>query len=111
MQFFSPGENTALSALPASERQNAFFRCWTRKEAFVKAFGGGLSIPLNEFEVSLAPDQPAQLLRIYPDLGDISQWALVDFSPFAGFAAALAVQGPPAHLRYGFWSEDGETAH
>jgi 4'-phosphopantetheinyl transferase len=62
VRFFSVGENAALCALPESLRLEAFFNCWTRKEAYIKAIGDGLSHPLNQFQVSLAPGEAARLL-------------------------------------------------
>lgn len=62
-RYFAPGEVRRLAALPASERSAAFFRCWTRKEAYLKALGSGLAVPLDAFEVSLAPGDPPALLR------------------------------------------------
>lgn len=60
---FAPSERAALLALPERRQAEAFLACWTRKEAFVKALGGGLSVALDSFEVSLRPDEPARLLR------------------------------------------------
>jgi 4'-phosphopantetheinyl transferase len=88
--FFSPEEVGHLRGLPAGLRQDAFFRCWTRKEAFIKGKGKGISIPLDSFSVSLRPyDDPAVLMsRVDP--GDLQRWSMVDLEPGAGFAGALA---------------------
>jgi 4'-phosphopantetheinyl transferase len=69
----------------------AFFRCWTRKEAFIKAKGGGLSIPLDQFDVSVAEDQPAALLGTRPDALEASRWSLHNLPVKPGYAGALAV--------------------
>src|SRR5437762_2831092 len=66
--LFTPGEKRALDLMPESERVEAFFRCWTRKEAYVKARGEGLSLPLDSFEISLAPDTQT-LVVTAPDDG------------------------------------------
>lgn len=60
---FAPAERAALRSLPEPQQAGAFLACWTRKEAFVKALGGGLSVALDSFDVSLRPDEPARLLR------------------------------------------------
>src|SRR5436190_2114622 len=65
-RFFSLPEQAMLRAFAPAERVAAFFRCWTRKEAFIKLLGAGLSFPLDEFDVSLAPDA-AELLALHGD--------------------------------------------
>ena len=92
-RFFSEREWQALRALPTVERTAAFFRCWTRKEAFIKAIGEGLSFPLDAFAVSLAPGEPAVLrwLRDQPDA--VQRWSFRDITALPGFLAALAVEG------------------
>jgi 4'-phosphopantetheinyl transferase len=91
-RWFSRGENDAYQALAPHDRPLGFFNCWTRKEAFVKALGEGLSHPLDSFEVSLAPGAPAELLRIDPDPLDGRGWRMESFSPAPGFVAAVAVE-------------------
>lgn len=85
-RFFSPGEVQTLSALPEAEKAAAFFRCWTRKEAYIKAIGSGLSHPLDSFDVTLAPGQPAALSRVE------ELWSLFDLDVAPGYAGALAVE-------------------
>ena len=92
-RFFSPPEVAALSALPTGVRGVAFFNCWTRKEAYIKARGEGLSFPLDQFDVSLAPGEPAALLRTEGDPQEASRWSLVALSPGADYVAALVVRG------------------
>lgn len=91
-RFFSTAERAALRELPGEQRQEAFFRCWTRKEAFIKALGEGLSHPLDQFDVSLAPGLPAALLATRPDAHEVTRWKLWDIQVPAHFAAALAAE-------------------
>jgi len=63
-RLFSPGEGVAYFDAAISTRPVVFFNCWTRKEAFVKARGDGLSFPLKHFEVSVTPEEPARVLTI-----------------------------------------------
>jgi 4'-phosphopantetheinyl transferase len=105
-QFFSPRENAALLAVPQSERHEAFFRCWTRKEAYVKARGEGLSLPLQAFDVSLAPDEPAKLLSIRGNPEAARDWSLYGLAPAPGYVAALAVNSRDWRLSCWQWSED-----
>jgi 4'-phosphopantetheinyl transferase len=99
-RFFSPTEVAALRALPGSEQPRAFLRCWTRKEAFVKARGDGLSLSLDSFDVSLHPDAPAALLRTAWSEREPVEWGLEDLSdPAAGYIAAVAQRAPGWHVR------------
>ena len=92
-RFFSPAERQEYLALPPGQRTAGFFNGWTRKEAIVKALGEGLSRPLDSFDVSLSPAEPARLLRIGPDRGEESRWSLLSFAPAAGYVAAAASEG------------------
>jgi 4'-phosphopantetheinyl transferase len=86
-RIFSPGEAAELSGLSAEQREHAFFLCWTRKEAYLKATGGGLSAPLNSFRVSIRPEQPARFIELPYDA---STWTLHDLPLTPNYAAALA---------------------
>jgi 4'-phosphopantetheinyl transferase len=92
-RFFAPREAAALRRLPAAAQLRAFFDCWTRKEAFVKALGLGLCFPLSRFAVAVEPDQPARLLEVDGDPGAARQWNLQAVSVGPGVSAALVVQG------------------
>lgn len=91
--FFSRREVETLLSLPPSARTRAFFDCWTRKEAFIKAIGSGLSHPLDSFDVSLAPDEPAALLHTHENPHEAARWTLRELSPGDGYVAAVAVEG------------------
>jgi 4'-phosphopantetheinyl transferase len=101
-RFFSHAENEAFAALPESARREAFFRCWTRKEAFIKATGRGLSYGLGRFDVTLSPDQPPQLLRAEDDAP--TNWSLLDLPAAPHYAAALAVEATDWSLRAWQWT-------
>lgn len=103
--FFSPDEIRALRALPHDARPRAFFDCWTRKEAYIKAHGEGLSLPLNGFDVTLAPGEPAALLRTAHDPAQAARWSLRELSPGEGYVAALAVEGHDWRLRCWQWGK------
>jgi 4'-phosphopantetheinyl transferase len=92
-RFFSPAEQSALLHLSAERRRQAFFACWTRKEAFIKAIGDGLSLPLHQFDISVDPGQPAALLATRPVSTEAGEWSLCDLEVPCGYAAALAVRG------------------
>jgi 4'-phosphopantetheinyl transferase len=103
-RYFSARESDALLALPEAERGPAFFRCWTRKEAFIKATGDGLSRPLDAFDVAFGRDEPARLLRVAGEPEAPGRFRLEALDAGPGFAAALAVAGPPD--RIACWSLD-----
>lgn len=96
---FSALECETWSALPPRLRERGFFDCWTRKEAFVKAIGEGLSHPLQAFDVSLHPDEPPALLRLAHAPDDLPRWSLYALDPGSGYASSLAVEAPSARLR------------
>ena len=93
-RFFSPGEVEALLALPKDERVQGFYNCWTRKEAFVKAKGLGFALRLSDFEVRLAPGEPAELVSFAGDEGSFS-WKIFDLRPGPGYTAAAVMTGTP----------------
>jgi 4'-phosphopantetheinyl transferase len=104
-RFFSPREVRVLRAPPGDLQDEAFFNCWTRKEAYIKAKGEGLSMPLDTFDVSLVPGEPAALLNTKADPQEASRWSLRELFPAPGFAAAVAVEGKDWQLRCWEWSE------
>jgi 4'-phosphopantetheinyl transferase len=107
-QFFSPRETATLRSLPPHLQHEAFFNCWTRKEAYLKAVGEGLSSSLDQCEVTLVPGEPARLLRPVGNQQDSAPWSLRAFTPRPGYTAALAVEGRDWHLRCWQWVEEGE---
>jgi 4'-phosphopantetheinyl transferase len=92
----SEAEQAALAALPEGQRVAAFFKCWTSKEACIKASGRGLSLSLRDFEVSVDPTEPVKLLR--PCRHGEELWSLHELTPETGYAAALAVGRTPVHI-------------
>ena len=102
-RFFSRVEVDCFNALPGEEQAAAFFRCWTRKEAFIKATGKGLSQSLDSFDVTLAPATPATLLRIEDD--DAARWSMSDIDVGADYAAALVTEGLISKMEW--WLANG----
>jgi 4'-phosphopantetheinyl transferase len=88
-RFFSASETEALQALAPPERLEAFFRCWTRKEAFIKALGVGMRHPLHAFSVSLEPGDQTERLTLLPTPDQADRWTLRALSPAPGYVAAL----------------------
>jgi len=90
-RFFSQSERQALRHLSGQQLQAAFFRCWTRKEAYIKATGDGLALPLSQFDVSIAAGDRDALLATRPDRSEASRWTICDVPVIAEYAAAVAV--------------------
>jgi 4'-phosphopantetheinyl transferase len=91
-RFFSRRENEAYLALDPRDRPLGFLNCWTRKEAFIKALGDGLYHPLDRFDVSLAPGEPARILRVASTPGAHCGWTLHSFLPGPGLIGAAVVR-------------------
>ena len=103
-RYFSAAERAALAALPEDERDAAFFNGWTRKEAYLKAIGDGLTVPLDRFDVTLAPGAPARILALAGDAAAAARWSLLHLRPAAGYVGALALPEPgPWRLRGWCW--------
>jgi len=92
-RFFSTHEVECLETVPKELAGQAFFNCWTRKEAYIKAIGEGLSMPLDDFDVSLAPGEPAALLQNRRGQTEVQRWSMRSLAAPDGYAAALVVEG------------------
>lgn len=101
-RFFSQREQVSYRTLTEQDKAQGFFNCWTRKEAFIKALGLGLSLPLDTFDVTLAPGEPARILRVGSSAGEHCGWKLHSFIPCPGFVGAVVVReqdaAPPPAL-------------
>jgi 4'-phosphopantetheinyl transferase len=102
-RFFSAAERVVLAACPAAERDAAFFRCWTRKEAYVKAVGDGIALGLDRFDVSLDEGEGARFLALESDAGRAAWWSLTHVDPGPGYVGALALPAHPRAVRGFEW--------
>ena len=91
-RYFAADEVRRLRELPATEQELAFFRCWTRKEAYLKAIGTGIAIPLESFSVSFEPAAPAALLRCHHPTDDPRCWQLHHVEAAPGTPGAIAAR-------------------
>jgi 4'-phosphopantetheinyl transferase len=96
-RFFSPAECRDLLAIPKQHRTKAFYDCWTRKEAFIKFLGTGLSFPLDRFQVTLGPGDPVRLIHV--DGQPSKAWFLQDIAPSDSHSAAVASEGRNCQCR------------
>lgn len=102
-RYFAPQEAAELRSLPEAERREAFFRCWTRKEAYMKALGKGLALPLRSFCVPVRAGAPMRITTADEPCG-VARWTLHDLTPAEGFVGALVVEGAVAALRCHGWN-------
>lgn len=102
-RFFSEREKIELKKLSTDQKVIGFFNCWTRKEAYIKAQGLGLLLPLDDFDVSLTPNQPAILHATRPDPQEASNWILFSVQVHPDHTGAVAVNGKNMRLRLWDW--------
>jgi len=99
-RFFSPQETAELLELPDAEKTAAFFHCWSRKEAYIKAMGGGLSIPLDSFQVTLQPGVAARMVSLGGSEDAARSWTMHDFDPAPEYAGAIAYPDGPRSVQF-----------
>jgi 4'-phosphopantetheinyl transferase len=104
---FSRHEYAAWCSLPPRDQPEAFFTCWARKEAFIKATGEGIS-QLADFDVTLRPGEPAQLLRVDGESAARPRWSMHDLPAIPGYATALVVEAPPGPIVCRDWPPTSE---
>jgi 4'-phosphopantetheinyl transferase len=92
-RFFSQSEREVLRGIPAARKEEAFFNCWTRKEAYLKAVGEGLAAPLDSFDVTLAPGEPPRMLSLEGDPERAARWSFHDLRPADDYIGAVAIEG------------------
>lgn len=102
--FFSAAEVAALAATAEPERRRAFFACWTRKEAYIKALGRGLSVPLDSFDVSVAPDVQSVALAVRDLPLEPDRWLIAACEPAENYFAAICVERPITALWQAEWA-------
>jgi 4'-phosphopantetheinyl transferase len=105
-RFFSKQETSRFRSLPAAQKSAAFFNLWTRKEAWLKATGEGITHLLGQVEVSFLAGEPARLLSLPSHFPDASNWSLGDLNPAPGFAAAFALAAPGAEPECRAWDHE-----
>lgn len=103
-RFFSVPENEVFRVVPESGRDAAFFRCWTRKEAYIKAVGEGLSMPLDRFDVTLADGEPARLVATRPDPAEAERWTLREVELGPEWIGAVVAGGRDWALVHRDWA-------
>jgi 4'-phosphopantetheinyl transferase len=92
-RFFSASERQVLREIPGPRKEETFFNCWTRKEAYLKAVGEGLAAPLDSFDVTLAPDDPPRMLTLEGDAARAARWFFHHLVPAESYVGAVAIEG------------------
>src|SRR5262249_42827876 len=100
--YFAAAEAASIATVAPHERDLAFFLCWTRKEAFSKALGDGLSLALDRYQVACRPDEPARLLEVDGSTAEAAAWSVYDLRPAPGFVGAIVMRAGRRRL---LWSE------
>ena len=103
-RYFSQSEVSELLALTSEQKAHGFFNCWTRKEAYIKAHGLGLSLPLEGFDVSLIPNEPVILRATRPDPQEATRWTLLSLEVDSGYVSAVAAEGKDLEFRLWDWN-------
>jgi len=103
-RYFSQSEVSELLALTSEQKAHGFFNCWTRKEAYIKAHGLGLSLPLESFDVSLTPNEPVILRATRPDPQEAARWTLLSLEVDSGYVSAVAAEGKDLEFRLWDWN-------
>jgi 4'-phosphopantetheinyl transferase len=109
-RLFTTGEQALVQAAPVDRKERVFYRCWTRKEAYIKAIGKGLSIPLDSFDTSLALGAQGGWLQTTNDSMANKTWWLSDLALLEGYVGALVVEGRVPTITYVTWSPNGAGA-
>jgi len=103
-RYFSADEYDTIKNITGTEKIQAFFNGWVRKEAFLKALGAGLSFPLAHVEVTLKSAEPAKFIALHDKKLDIAEWSLQALNPLLNYAAAVVVKGKLQQIKTGYWS-------
>ena len=102
-RYFSQAENEILINLPEFNRAEGFFNCWTRKEAFIKTHGEGLSRSLKSFDVSILPETEAKLMSVDGSSEKAREWSLIQLNVAESYAAAACIKGIPGEISCFTW--------
>jgi len=105
-RYFSPQEAADLRSLPPTGQARGFFTCWTRKEAYVKATGEGIAFGLDQFSVTLRPDEPAALLETEFRPEEAALWTLFHLEPSTDYIGAVATRGSVDSLFCWFYPDN-----
>jgi 4'-phosphopantetheinyl transferase len=107
--YFTTNERAMIEAFPRKDKETAFYICWTRKEAFIKAVGKGLSIPLNSFDVSMSPGETARPLPWSKESPQVDTWWLSDLTLRDRYVGALVIEGETPQITYLSWESQSIT--